>query len=346
MDIKKNILLYKNDYPRLRAKIFYKLRYKYLAIKGDTVQYSALKRVSKVVSSSKPILDSIYMTKIVNPSAGIGDQLASWITGRYLASFFGVKYAYASLYPQKWNTFLGFEESEKNAVSFLLRQGYKKVWLPPFDENSMYETENVKQIIRAYSGEKVIFFIEISQVYREQYGIINDIRPKFHSAHQGENELIYQPENINIAVHIRRGDIAGDISAGQPCLKNRWLDNAYYITLLDALVERLNGRKLKIHIFSQDSKEEFQEFYKYSSIEFCNYMSAMDSFLHLVKADILITSKSSFSYKPALLSYGIKICPRNFWHGYPCESDWILADDDGYFNKRELETILRQRFRV
>ena len=43
-----------------------------------------------------------------------------------------------------------------------------------------------------------------------------------------------------------------------------------------------------------------------------------------------ITSKSSFSYKPALLNKnGIKVCPRNFWHGYPDTKDWIMCDNDG-----------------
>ena len=49
----------------------------------------------------------------------------------------------------------------------------------------------------------------------------------------------------------------------------------------------------------------------------------------MVYADCLITSKSSFSYKPALLSDGIKISPINFWHGYPKTSDWLLASDEG-----------------
>jgi hypothetical protein len=50
-------------------------------------------------------------------------------------------------------------------------------------------------------------------------------------------------------------------------------------------------------------------------------------------ADLLITSKSSFSYKPALLSKGLKVCPKDFWHGYPDTSDWILVDEKGSFYK-------------
>jgi len=66
-------------------------------------------------------------------------------------------------------------------------------------------------------------------------------------------------------------------------------------------------------------------------------MNAQDSFLHLVYADLLITSKSSFSYKPALLNNGIKICPKNFWHGYPNNKKWILCDNNGNFDISSLK---------
>jgi hypothetical protein len=56
----------------------------------------------------------------------------------------------------------------------------------------------------------------------------------------------------------------------------------------------------------------------------------------MVNADLLITSKSSFSYKPALLSNGIKVCPKNFWHRYPDKLDFILVADDGILDNYPL----------
>ena len=44
----------------------------------------------------------------------------------------------------------------------------------------------------------------------------------------------------------------------------------------------------------------------------CSDMDEYMSFAHLIYADLLITSKSSFSYKPALMNTGIKVCPGNF----------------------------------
>ena len=69
-------------------------------------------------------------------------------------------------------------------------------------------------------------------------------------------------------------------------------------------------------------------------------MNTQESFLHMVYADLLITSKSAFSYKPALGNQGIKVCPRNFWHGYPDSSDWILVENDGTFNTASLKQAL------
>lgn len=49
------------------------------------------------------------------------------------------------------------------------------------------------------------------------------------------------------------------------------------------------------------------------------------TFLKMTMADVLITSKSSFSFNAALLNKGIKICPKNFWHTYPQTKDWIIV---------------------
>ena len=88
-------------------------------------------------------------------------------------------------------------------------------------------------------------------------------------------------------------------------------------------------------MFSQGKKEDFLEFTEFQNIHFCLDMGAQESFLHMVYADVLITSKSSFSYKPALLNRGIKFVPVDFWHGYPKEKNWILLNETGGLVKDE-----------
>jgi len=100
--------------------------------------------------------------------------------------------------------------------------------------------------------------------------------------------------------------------------------------VLGNVIDYLTTEKEKaIYLFSQGTPDDFKEFEKFPNLHFCLEMNAQDSFLHMVNADLLITSKSSFSYKPALLSNGIKVCPKDFWHGYPDSVDWIMADENG-----------------
>ena len=112
----------------------------------------------------------------------------------------------------------------------------------------------------------------------------------------------------------------------------RYLANDYYYKVLSAVIRLLKVNKpVNIYLFSQGKPEDFPEFKEFENLHWCLDMNARQSFLHMVYADLLITSKSSFSYKHALLNKKIKVSPRNFWHGYPDEPDWILCNDDGTF---------------
>jgi hypothetical protein len=88
-------------------------------------------------------------------------------------------------------------------------------------------------------------------------------------------------------------------------------------------------KPIAIYLFSQGEIRDFAEFNQFENLQFCLDVSPMDSFLHMVFADVLITSKSSFSYKPALINNGTKVCPKEFWHGYPQTNDWVMADESG-----------------
>jgi hypothetical protein len=125
----------------------------------------------------------------------------------------------------------------------------------------------------------------------------------------------------------------GDIVAGQNKNENhtmRWLTNDYFLkTLQNTLDYITTDKKVNIYLFSQGNKEDFLEFENLPNLNYCLDMGAIDSFLHMVMADVLITSKSSFSYKPALLNKGLKVVPADFWHGYPITKDWVKVSDEG-----------------
>ena len=271
-----------------------------------------------------------YYAARPNPGAGIGHQMANWIAGYWFARQFGLKFAHIGFSDPKWDDFLGFGDNEEQ-VKDLLKKGYKRRRLPLFDSTNQAEVDFMKAIIKSYSGEKIVLVAELDQYYGEQYGVMNDIKHKFHHAKARQNDrLIYSKDFFNIAIHVRRGDIVAGSLAGDSGMTFRWQSNDYFVNVLSEVLKIMQfDRPVAIHLFSQGKQDDFQDFSRFENIQYHLDMTPRDSFLHMVYADLLITSKSSFSYKPALLNKGIKVCPKNFWHGYPQSSDWILADDSG-----------------
>ncbi len=282
-----------------------------------------------------------YYTAIPNPGAGIGHQIANWVAGYWFAKQFGLSFAHIPFSSIEWDLFLGFGENEINVNDLVIKNGYKKVLLPLFNENNENEIELIKKIINSYQSQKVVFIAEQDQFYRNQIGNMEDLKRKFYYAKSRKyDELIFSKECFNIALHIRRGDISVVQQNNNPNLLMRWQDNDYFVNVLKNVKNQIETIKpIKIYLFSQGHQNEFIEFEKFGAIEYCLDMDPKASFLHMVYADLLITSKSSFSYKPALLSNGIKIVPNNFWHGYPNSEKWILADENGNFNYSQLKVV-------
>lgn len=283
-----------------------------------------------------------YFAARPNPGAGIGHQLANWIAGYWFAKKFKLAFAHIPFSTQQWDSFLGFGEGEAK-VDELVSRGYKAKKLPLFNEDNNLEVDLIKAIIQSYSGKKVVFTAEQDQFYKNQYDVIDDIKQKFNQATSRKNDqIIYDPTHFNIAVHVRRTVIIGDkvILENDTARAMRWLGNDYYEKVLKQVLENIKVAKpISIYLFSTGNPEEFSEFSKYGDIHFCSNMDEYTTFLHFIRADLLITSKSSFSYKPALMNEAIKVCPRNFWHGYPEAKDWILVDNDGTFDSASLKTI-------
>jgi hypothetical protein len=265
--------------------------------------------------------------------------MANWIAGYWFARQFGLKFAHVRFSSPEWEDFLGFGDGEEQ-VERLKKNRYKIRRLPLFDEYNQAEVDLTKAIIRSYSGKRAVFIAEWDQYYGRQYGVMNDIRKKFHNAKARQNDrLIYAKENFNIAVHVRRGDIVADAMTGDAGANIRWQDSDYFVNVLSEVLKTLPAdRPIVIHLFSQGKPDDFRDFNQFENIRFHMDMNPRDSFLHMVYADLLITSKSSFSYKPALLNRGIKLCPRDFWHGYPNDQRWILAESNGTFDTGRLKT--------
>lgn len=272
-----------------------------------------------------------YFSAVPNQGAGIGHQLSNWIAGYWFAQYFDLQFAHSSFSNNSWEYFLGLGEDEMTVNELIKIHGYKRVKLPLFDEGNEREVRQIKNIIKSYICQKVVFIAEQDQFYFNQFGVIKQLKEKFYRARaRKEDKTFYSPDNFNIAVHVRRGDIVAGQTNHNPNLAMRWQNNEYFENVLsEALFNVKTDKPVVIYLFSQGKQEDFAGFNKFKNVQYCLDVDAQSSFLHMVKADLLITSKSSFSYKPALFNNGIKICPKDFWHGYPEEKDWILTSVEG-----------------
>ena len=279
-----------------------------------------------------------YLAEKPNYGAGIGHQLANWNTSFYYSRLYNLIFAHFPFSNEKWEHFLGFGENETNALTLLKDPGFKKVRLPRFNSENEKEVALIGKIILSYRRDKILFLLEQDQAYARQCDTSADLSRKFFAAGARKaNKLLYDAGDFNIAIHIRRGDIVAMKQTGDSNWQERWLNNDYYVAVLKQVLGLLTiSRNIRVYLFSQGVRGDFPEFEQFNNIHFCLDTNAYDSFLHLVCADLLISSKSSFSYKPALLSKGIKLCPANFWHAYPASPDFVLVDDNADFDKKKL----------
>ena len=128
------------------------------------------------------------------------------------------------------------------------------------------------------------------------------------------NEVPYNEKTTNIAVHIRRFNKCDWDSS-------RIDSNSYFLNLIQKIRETYPGKKL-FHIYSQGDEDNFKEFVQEDIVYHLNE-DIRDTFLGLVSADILITSKSALSYCAAILTDGI-VYFNKFGDLNPPYYKWIL----------------------
>lgn len=135
-----------------------------------------------------------------------------------------------------------------------------------------------------------------------------------HIFRQNKKIPFFQNEKINIAVHIRRSNI-------HDCrIEGCDTPDEYYLNKMKIIRNKYRNKDLLFHIYSQGNREDFVSLYENEDIEYHINEDVCDTFAGLVFADILITSRSSFSYTAALLSDG-EIYYQRFW--CPPAKHWI-----------------------
>jgi hypothetical protein len=134
----------------------------------------------------------------------------------------------------------------------------------------------------------------------------------------------YDPARVSVAIHVRRGDVTPRKSRG------RYTPNEA-VRYVQQQIASL-GLPFDFHLFSQGKPEDFREF---EGVTLHLDEDVLDTFHHLVEADILVMARSAFSCVAGFLSDGARLCEPFF---YPALDDWLVMREYT-LDERQLEKL-------
>jgi hypothetical protein len=172
-------------------------------------------------------------------------------------------------------------------------------------------------------------FFFYSDSHPDSYSsVMPELRNKYYA-----NESPVRNEVTTVAVHLRRGDVTPDHPQ-----RFTQVDTVYETTRLVKSILDDCQEAHAISVYTQGKRSDFAEFQKIGADLYVS-VDAVWTMQQMVEADVLIMSKSSFSYVAALVSDGIKLY-EPFWHS-PLEH-WIALKSTGSFDRAAFEGQLRQ----
>jgi len=133
------------------------------------------------------------------------------------------------------------------------------------------------------------------------------------------SELSESNHLIHVAVHVRRPNIFDDRIEGADT------PHSYYLNLMDK-IRRENGHVI-FHIYSQGMDEDFHMYIGCGDTILHINEDIRTTFLGLISANILITSKSALSYCAALLTDGQVYFLPFLSDLNPYSNKWILTEN-------------------
>ena len=184
-------------------------------------------------------------------------------------------------------------------------------------------------------------------VYSTVRGIINEAARErlAHRPFSGEFNR-KEGDEIVVAVHVRRGELFSVDS-------DRMLSNAYYVAVCKQIADVLTrtNRRFRFELYTEVPRTNFVRnghHYSPEDLKLSDFdqiennlyrinQHAVSTLFNLALSDILVGSRSSFSYVAAIAGTAGRVIMPRFWHALlPC---WIESDSvTGTFD-REILTI-------
>lgn len=301
----------------------------------------------------------IYLT-VRNTSGGNhGHQLKDLIGGITIAKVFGFEYVH-TYYP--YLEFFGLGYGEKKVDELPEDLDYIKIGGPFWNGIS---SENLHKIfdplIEKYPNRDCLISIENAlRLFPFQAGspileeMIKDISQKFEKKN-GNRPTYFDPEKINIAVHINRGQDYDKEKFpelfDQSTTVRFMFPISYWENIISQIKENLEPGTFLIHIYTEKlNSEEIIETFKdreYINLYIGdnradgNNQQIHDIFYHFVKADLLVCSNSSFSTMATYFRDNKLTIyhPHDHLKNLP-ENYFIPTDSEGNFDTSRLKDLI------
>ena len=248
----------------------------------------------------------------------------------------------------------------RNALEKRIQSGeLRLINLPPFemhipsneqDDDAVYQS--VDHFIQSHPEPNTVFKLSNNRFGDYEYATTrNWFRDIYTKAREVDSfALQYQPDLINVAVHIRRGDLLPDRQFSD--LSHRMLPDRWYIEILNRIAAEAS-RPLSIHIFSEGKNGLYQsekgvhfswsDFYAGTGHRVTEHIDTpfLDTVHHLLHADVLVGSKSGMTHLAGMLGNQIKLVPT-MWHSYRgAERLLEIPDSADNLNQAEITQFLK-----
>ena len=309
--------------------------------------------MSRLKKETYAVMDAIHWYKQKRKNAdncfvtcsgktdGAGAQIQAVLSTMLFANELGIKYVHTPLkkishpfYSKKNESSINNDNSYESKWENLINLGFNELTIDQINSNKL----NVAQVSHPRQAKKrknTLYVIPHCHKFADRNpNFYSKLLPKFQQKYAQSSEkpdLYFIPSKINVAIHIRRGEISKEDS-------KRYTNNHFVLNIIKKISTILNnsGTDPVFHIFSQGDTGEFLDIHL-DSVIFHLKECPFTAFHHMVSADILVMAKSSFSYSAALFSKGA-IIYLPFWHK-PLQN-WIAVNKNGGFNKKKLKNIL------
>lgn len=241
----------------------------------------------------------------------MGHQFSNWATAFTLAKQYGLTFVHQPI--RIWDDFLGFGIGE---VQYDSVKQLPLVVVPLLNFETDEGHARFKQVVDS-TPDNTLLHLYSDQHSANLIGRSVELRDKYwRNRANYPVDVPWSGSSTNIAVHVRRGDLMNwtpEERAG------RFLPNEYFIKILRGITQGVAG--YEIHVFSQSDEDGVREFNELPHVFYHLNGNDFEAFHALAGADILLVSKSGFSYLAGIVNKGIKYAPPDYWSKIP--EGWI-----------------------